>query len=47
MEKENKYIKLIDSYLEEPNNICKEWVECLQYCRNLIIKNIQEQKGKL
>lgn len=46
MEKENKYIKLIDLYLEEPNNIRKEWVECLQYCRNLILKNIKEKKEK-
>ena len=33
-----KYIDLIDSYIEEPNNINSEWVECLLVCRELLQK---------
>lgn len=32
-------IKMIDEYLVEPNNIAKEWVECLEFCRTSIIDN--------
>lgn len=28
-----KYIQMIDEYLQEPNNINLEWVECLTVCR--------------
>lgn len=28
-----KYIQMIDEYLQEPNNINREWVECLTVCR--------------
>ena len=34
-------IKMIDEYLLEPNNICKEWVEVLQMCRQALM---QEEK---
>lgn len=29
-----KYIQMIDEYLQEPNNINREWVECLKVCRS-------------
>lgn len=28
-----KYIQMIDEYLQEQNNINREWVECLTVCR--------------
>ena len=37
MDKE-KSIEMIDEYLLEPNNINKEWVECLQMCRQALEK---------
>ena len=33
-----KVIEMIDEYLLEPNNISKEWVECLQVCRQVVIE---------
>lgn len=33
-----KVIEMIDEYLLEPNNISKEWVECLQVCRQAVIE---------
>lgn len=29
-------IAMIDEYLLEPNNISKEWVECLRLCRGAL-----------
>ena len=29
-------IAMIDEYLLEPNNISKEWVECLRLCREAL-----------
>ena len=40
MDKE-KSIEMIDEYLLEPNNINKEWVECLQMCRQALSENEQ------
>ena len=37
MDKE-KAIEMIDEYLLEPNNINKEWVECLQLCKQALEK---------
>lgn len=31
-----KYIQMIDEYLQEPNNINREWVECLTVCRSCL-----------
>jgi hypothetical protein len=31
-------IAMIDEYLLEPNNISKEWVECLRLCRAALVK---------
>lgn len=39
-----KYIDLIDSYIEEPNNINREWVECLIVCRRLLQKEIDHEQ---
>lgn len=38
-------IELIDEYLLEPNNICREWIECLTLCRWLLAKEIAEREG--
>ena len=32
-------IKMIDEYLLEPNNISKEWVECLRLCRMVLAES--------
>ena len=31
-----KHIQMIDEYLQEPNNINQEWVECLTVCRGCL-----------
>ena len=31
-----KATAMIDEYLLEPNNISKEWVECLKLCREAL-----------
>ena len=36
-----KSIEMIDEYLLEPNNINKEWVECLQLCKQALAENEQ------
>lgn len=42
-----KFIDLIDSYIEEPNNINDEWAECLIVCRRLLEKEQRkEDEGK-
>ena len=42
----DKYIDLIDSYIEEPNNINTEWVECLRVCRDTLVEKEAEQGRK-
>lgn len=37
-------LALIEEYLEEPNNINREWVECLLVCRRLLQKEIDHEK---
>ena len=42
-----KFIDLIDSYIEEPNNINPELVECMIVCRGLLVKEQRkEDEGK-
>lgn len=36
---------MIDEYLLEPNNINKEWVECLQMCKQALAENEQSKKS--
>ena len=33
---QNKYIQMIDTYLEEPHSISSEWVELLKIMREII-----------
>ncbi len=42
MDKE-KAIEKIDEYLLEPNNINKEWVECLQMCKQALLENVSQK----
>lgn len=37
-------LALIEDYLEEPNNINHEWVECLIVCRRLLQKEIDHEQ---
>lgn len=32
----NRYIEMIDTYLEEPHSISREWVELLRIMREII-----------
>ena len=41
-----KAIKMIDEYLLEPNSIHRDWVECLQLCREALVKN-DRQKAEI
>lgn len=41
-----KYIQMIDEYIQEPNNINREWVECLTVCRYLLEINMSKNKSK-
>lgn len=38
-----KAIEMIEEYLLEPNNINKEWVECLQMCKQALVENDQQK----
>ena len=33
-------IEMIDEYILEPNNISKEWVECMRLCRQVLKKEL-------
>jgi hypothetical protein len=39
-----QYILMIDNYLEEPNSINKDWVECLMFCRKLLKEEQENPK---
>ena len=41
-----KYIQMIDEYIQEPNNINREWVECLTVCRGLLEMKMSKKKSK-
>lgn len=41
-----KAIKMIDEYLEEPNSIDKEWIECLRLCKQALIDS-ESQKAEI
>ena len=34
-------IAMIDEYLLEPNNISKEWVECLRLCKEALLETME------
>lgn len=36
-----KWIKMIDEYLLEQENIHKDWVEVLVYCKKLLQKELE------
>ncbi len=40
----NRAIQMIDEYLSEPNNINKEWIECLLLCKNALLKTERKEE---
>ena len=38
-----KAIEMITEYISEPNNINKEWVECLILCKKALIRMDKEE----
>ena len=41
-----KAIEMIDEYLLEPNNISREWVECMRICRRVLAEKAYEEDLK-
>ena len=41
-----KAILMIDEYLEEPNSINKEWVECMRLCKQALLENVNLKADK-
>ena len=41
-----KYIQMIDEYIQEPNNINREWVECLTVCRSCLERMLPKKQSK-
>lgn len=42
----HKALKMIDEYLQEPNSISREWIDCLLYCRECI-KKVDELNAEI
>lgn len=41
-----KAVSMIDEYLEEPNSINKEWVECMRLCKQALLENVNLKADK-